>query len=75
MSTKLCVGIDVSKLTLDIAITSDGTNMILESKVSNDEIGFKKIIKKYKAFDKIHVCMEATGVYSHDVRDYFQKKG
>ena len=37
MKQNYVIGIDVSKLTLDIAITQDGQQWIKEARVSNDQ--------------------------------------
>ncbi len=80
MSTKtLYVGIDVSKLTLDIALTLDGNTIITSTKVSNNKNGFKlteRLIMKYRQMyqcEKIHCGVESTGIYSDSIIDYLQE--
>lgn len=59
------VGIDVSKLKLDIALLSNGK---VKSKVlDNSAAGHKSLVewlgKSKVSVETMHVCMEATGVY------------
>lgn len=83
MTNTLYVGIDVSKEKLDTSITINSSKTILAYEtVENKESGFKKLYKHLNEWRKreklslIHVCTEATGVYSDDVSDYLraQKK-
>ncbi|MDC9594951.1 IS110 family transposase [Xenorhabdus sp. IM139775] len=53
----LCVGIDVSKATLDIAASSD----IAQFTVGNDSDGFDTIIAELKKYPVVLILMEATG--------------
>lgn len=53
----LCVGIDVSKATLDIAASCD----IAQFTVSNDSDGFEAIIVELSRHPVVLVLMEATG--------------
>lgn len=53
----LCVGIDVSKATLDIAASSD----VAQFTVSNDSDGFNAIITGLRRHSVALVLMEATG--------------
>lgn len=53
----LCVGIDVSKATLDIAVSCD----IAQFTVSNDSEGFDAIIDKLRKHLVALVLMEVTG--------------
>lgn len=56
-SNQHCVGIDVSKGTLDIAI---GSNASLFT-VPNDTGGFSKILKELKRNCTLLILIEATG--------------
>ena len=66
---KLCVGIDVAKNKFDVCFTIDGENYFGHSVFSNSKHGLKDLVtlsKKYKKefkVDKIHFCMEATGIF------------
>ncbi|MGM1345669.1 IS110 family transposase [Morganella morganii] len=53
----LCVGIDVSKATLDVAVNSS----IVQFSVSNDADGFDAIIAELKKYPVALILMEATG--------------
>lgn len=82
MQTKtLFVGIDVSKLTLDIAITLDGKTIEANLNTPNNHVGFKAImtwIKRHTTLhecNEIHCCIEATGIYSDAIVDYLQEQG
>jgi transposase len=59
----LFIGIDISKLTFDVAYWLAGR--YVNVKFTNDEAGFKALItrlKKHKA--ELLICLEATGVCS-----------
>lgn len=57
LPSPLCVGIDVSKATLDIAVNS----VVEQFCVSNDAGGFDSIIAELRKHDVALVLMEATG--------------
>ncbi|MEQ4693002.1 MULTISPECIES: IS110 family transposase [Providencia] len=57
LPSPLCVGIDVSKATLDIAASST----IEQFSVANDTDGFDFIIAELRQYDVALVLMEATG--------------
>jgi len=68
MKTKEIIGIDVSKLTIDVCIQS--TQQVLQFK--NNNTGFKQMLKwgfKNTTFAKeeILIVFEHTGMYSHNV--------
>ena len=56
---KTWIGVDVSKLTLDICWFKDGSPTYL--KISNDSNGFKEL--RTKLPEGAHLVMEATGAY------------
>ena len=66
---KLCVGIDVAKNKFDVCFTIDGEKYFGYTVFSNSKHGLKDLVtlsKKYKKefkADKIHFCMEATGIF------------
>lgn len=72
------VGIDVSKKTLDIAITEDGDKIKGWLKTSNSLKGFREIhawILNYKEDNAdVYICLEATGKYGEKLVDYFHQK-
>lgn len=63
---KQIIGIDVSKLTLDIYDESYG-----HSSYSNDVKGFKKLLKHYDS--NCHYVMEATGCYHQQLAMFLYK--
>ena len=75
-----CIGVDVSKKTLDVALYrgkvdwNDG-----HIKVSNNESGYKELKKwlrlKNAEKSRLRICMEATGLYTHDFRSWLEKEG
>lgn len=74
----LCVGIDVSKDKLDVAIASDRNKILLNSTFDNTLPGFKilqKWVKKHsKKFDNIHFCMESTSIYHEEIAEFLQEQ-
>lgn len=75
-----CIGIDVSKDTLQVAFLVMAENRIktkASSKFSNNESGFEKLLQwsqnKLKG-EKCLFVMEATGVYHENVLDYLYFK-
>ncbi len=61
------IGIDVSKLTLDVTLVRDG-NVVWHLQVSNDRSGILSIFKRLKS-DKTApgqtlFCCEHTGIYN-----------
>ena len=65
---KQIIGIDVSKLTLDVYDKTQG-----HSSFSNDKNGFKKLFKSYD-FD-CHYVMEATGCYHQQLAMFLYEHG
>ena len=75
-----CIGVDVSKKTLDVALYrgkvdwNDG-----HIKVDNNVSGYKELKKwlRLKSAEKsrLHICMEATGLYTHDFRYWLEQEG
>ncbi len=68
--THSIMGIDVSKLTLDVALLYDERTKYL--KVDNNLKGFKTLEQwlKRNGCQKVHACMEATGQYGYAAADY-----
>jgi len=67
----LCVGIDVSKATLDIAASTD----ITQFTVSNDSDGFDAIIAELREHSVALILMEATGGLEAAVACQLQAEG
>ena len=79
MKFKWFLGIDISKLTLDITLYNEaGVKKSMHIKISNDAKGFKELLKwlnKQKVDVKQSVfCMEHTGTYGLDLQVFFEEK-
>jgi len=73
---KVYIGVDISKKTLDLAMTRDGETIDGILHTTNSEEGFKKIkswISINSPGHQVHVCMEATGKYGERVEEFFHK--
>ncbi len=68
---KFYVGIDVSKAFLDVAVNEDGQLY----QFTNDESGFKKLMKVLPSDKDCLITMEATGGYERLVSKWLQKNG
>jgi transposase len=69
----LFIGIDVSKLTFDVAYLLTGK--YVNAKFSNDQAGFKAFIQHLKKHNsKQLICLEATGVYSFSLATFLAQK-
>lgn len=73
--TKPIIGIDVSKLTLDVVLVQDSSAKYALFK--NDPEGHRQILdwSKKQAEEKAHVCMEATGQYGLAAAKYLYSHG
>ena len=71
------VGIDVSKKKLDIALLVDGKTRtkVLENSVAGHQALLAWLEKSKVSMSALHVCMEATGVYSEPVAFALHKAG
>ena len=75
---KKVLGIDVSKDKLDVLLLLDGK--VVSGQFANSAKGFKAL-KKWLKFHgiadvtELHVCMEATGVYSEGIATYLYEAG
>ena len=74
MELKHYVGIDVSKETLDFAVSSEG-KMILQLQCENNRKGIVKAVKQLRKLDGFAMttsvfCMEYTGIYNNPLLDY-----
>jgi transposase len=63
--SKICVGIDIAKLTFVAAIRVNNKDKV--KSFSNNECGFKKFIDWLQLFldENCHCCMESTGKYGN----------
>lgn len=79
--SRIGVGIDVSKKTLDVAVTVDGKDVVVAGPFANDAKGHKSLRKwvskqtRKHGADETHYAMEATGCYSEDLHEYLSEKG
>ena len=71
VSNQRCAGIDVSKSTLDIAIS----NIAQPFTVTNEDGGFNQILKELKRNETQLILMEATGGLESGVAGYLQSEG
>ncbi len=70
----LYVGIDVSKLSFDVAILNNSSYQ--NKQFVNDSEGFKALSKWVKPFSKeVVFCMEATGIYGLALAKHLVQKG
>jgi len=76
----LYCGIDVSKASLDCALTVDGKKVLASKKVANTPGGFATLTRWFhgyrekKGCNRIHLCIESTGRYSASVAEYFEEQ-
>lgn len=77
MNFQFFIGVDISKLTLDLAV-SDQYNALFHIQVSNDLKGIKSFISKCKqesvSLSNALLCMEHTGIYNNVILEFFQQK-
>lgn len=69
------LGIDVAKKKLDVALMFDGRT--LTSKFDNSPKGFKLLHGWLLSLriEKVHACLESTGVYGEAVAEFLHEKG
>jgi len=72
---KIVLGIDVSKLTLDVALIFD--NRTLCKQFKNSLEGFKSLAAWLASLQitRVHACLEATGTYSEAVALFLHESG
>ena len=65
--SKPILGIDVSKLDLSVSLLID--NKYYQTKIDNNQQGFKLLVKWLKKHDitQVSACMEATGNYGRSL--------
>ena len=74
-----CIGVDVSKSTLDVALFRGEVDWKEgHVKVSNNESGYKELKKwlrlKNAGKKRLRICMESTGLYTQDFRSWLEKE-
>ena len=76
METLYFLGIDISKKTIDTALTFNGNDfseMKLENHSKSLESFFKVLKKQISSFENLIVCLEHTGVYCQPLLDVMIK--
>jgi transposase len=73
--TKIILGIDVSKRTLDAALIFD--NRTLSKQFKNSAEGFKLLAAWLESLkiERVHACLEATGTYSEAAALFLHERG
>jgi transposase len=73
--SRICLGIDVSKKSLDAALIFNGKT--LSKQFKNSEQGFKLLAAWLKSLhiESVHACLEATGAYSEAVALFLHERG
>ena len=75
----LYAGIDIAKAKFDVSVTIDGEERIYYETIQNEKGGFKKLVKELKKLQKkfkikkVHICMEATGIYHCELCEHLLK--
>ena len=79
MDYKLIIGVDVSKLTLDMTAIKSGVDKHPHDSFLNKKLGFKNFDKWINSFgicsEEILVCMEHTGYYIFNLCSHLHKMG
>lgn len=76
MNTKFALGLDVSKLTIDVCLlTTDGRPR--KTVIDNSIAGFQKLLCWLDGIDlsQLHVCLEPTGKYSRAIAGFLHEAG
>lgn len=73
--SRICLGIDVSKKTLDVALIFN--NKTLSKQFKNSKDGFKLLAAWLQSLriTEVHACLEATGSYSEAVALFLHEQG
>lgn len=76
-SPTIFVGVDISKKSLDVALTRDGEAFTLLKPLSNDKSGFCRLLMQLKDLSSneadFHICFESTGIYSVPLAHFLDK--
>jgi transposase len=79
MDYKLIIGVDVSKLTLDMTAIKTGDNQFPHDSFLNKKLGFRSFEKWVESFgvcsEEILICMEHTGYYIFSLCTHLHKMG
>lgn len=71
MIDKIALGLDVSKLTIDVCVLGLGGKP-LKNKFANNPAGFSQLLSWLGDIDKqaVHACLEPTGIYSKQLASF-----
>ena len=74
------VGVDISKMSIDVAVITSSSMKSSNALFSNDSEGFQKMKKWLKqqgndCGEDILFCMEHTGIYTRNIVKYLLKRG
>ncbi|WP_420583032.1 IS110 family transposase [Reichenbachiella sp.] len=74
------MGVDISKMSIDVAVICSSTMKISSALFSNDSDGFQKMKRWLKqqgndCGEDILFCMEHTGIYTRNIVKYLLKRG
>lgn len=80
MDRVCCFGVDVSKNTLDVACCIDmGKSKFEHIRVANSTAGYNELRKWMQVHagekGRIRLCMEYTGLYAHEFRQWLESEG
>ncbi|WP_079395714.1 IS110 family transposase [Streptococcus suis] len=71
---RVVFGIDVSKASSEVAILVNGEK-VHGYTISNDAIGFARLLGDLRTVHKPEIIFEATGVYSHRLQTFLEDNG
>ncbi len=72
---RVVFGIDVSKVSSEVAILVNGEKVHNYTTMSNDAIGFSRLLGDLKTVHKPEIIFEATGVYSRRLQSFLDEHG
>lgn len=80
MRYKAFIGIDVSKLTIDVAIRQNDSRKMNHQQFQNSSKGFTKMLAWVRSLSKCHksellFCAEHTGIYTQPLSSFLSSKG
>lgn len=75
MTTKITLGIDISKQKFDVALLRE--NKLKHKKFSNNLKGYDALLTwlERQEATRVHVCMEATGIYGEALAEFLYDAG
>lgn len=78
MQKKHFLGIDISKLTLDVRLySSENSKAENHIQIKNDQTGFKALLKWLKSkkiqLNEVAICLEHTGIYGLDISFFLEE--